>query len=120
MARVTPLPQRGRTFRELEWRSPGLVCPDCGTCTIGVLLRCDLSDRECLPVASCSACGKQFDAGSLPTYEERLEDVRRDVEEGLCVVCGAGELEIRELCDRHARKCFFLVSCRKCGNVQLA
>jgi hypothetical protein len=109
-----------KTFREIETTASGLVCPDCGTCSLSVLLRCDFSDRECLTVASCHHCGRQFDAGLLPTYLEQYEALQRVAETEPCPACAGRQRTVRSLCDRAARQCHFLLACSACGDVRPA
>lgn len=107
-------------YREIESKALDLLCPACGTCTISVFLRCDSGDRECHAIASCQNCGKQFDAEILPTFLECFEALRRTAERELCPACAARRQVVRSLCDRVARRCFFLVACCACGRVRPA
>ena len=101
---------------EIERTSSNLVCPDCGTCSLAVSLRCDFSDRECLPVASCHQCGKQYDAEVLPTYLKRYQALQEAAESEPCPVCAGRKRTVRSLCDRSARKCHFLLVCATCND----
>lgn len=109
-----------KSFREIEWKSPTLMCPACETCSISVFLRCDGGDRECLMVAACTICGRQFDAAVLPTYQERYDDLSRKAQGRACPACSGGPTTVRSLCDRVARECFFVLACASCGDVRLA
>ncbi len=108
-----------KSLLDIERKSPDLICPDCGTCSISVLMPCRDTDRKWLSVASCQNCGKQYDADALPTYLERYCAFRQDVERKPCPVCAGGPLRVHSLCDRIARQCFFLVACSACGDVHV-
>ena len=111
---------RSRTsFREIEWASPELVCPECGTCSMTVHLRCDLWDRYCAIVATCGNCKGKFDAKELSTYSERFEQLRVASRTRVCVLCDEAAFDVQSFCDRNDRACFFLLTCRSCGAVEL-
>ena len=92
-----------KVFGEIEETSANLVCPDCGTCSLALSLRCDFSDRECLTVASCRHCRKQYDAGVLPTYLKRYQALQQAAEGETCPLCAGRQRTVRYLCDRAAR-----------------
>lgn len=105
-------------FFDLEKKAPRLICPECGTCSISVFLRCDTSDWECLSVASCGECGRQFDAQVLPTYDERYALLRQRVAGEPCSSCGGKQRFVRSLCDRIQKRCYFIIGCGNCGDVR--
>ena len=117
---VTTEPDPARAARDIEWKSPELVCPECGTCTISLLLRHDPVRGDWRYFATCHACGRQFDPNALRTFGESLDEMARQVEDERCRTCKGRQLGIRSFCDPKARRCFFLIHCESCGDVWLA
>ena len=117
-ARTQPTQPR-TSLREIDWKAPDLLCPECGTCSITVHLCCDVWDRYCAVVASCSHCKSEFDAKELSTYSERYEELSRIAQDEICPVCDESSFRLQSLCDRKGRTCFFLLICQPCGNVKL-
>ena len=107
------------SFREIEGAAPELVCPECGTCSMTVHLRCDLWDRYCAVVANCGNCEGKFDAKELLTYSERFEQLRAASRTRICALCDEAAFEVQSFCDKNDRVCFFLLTCRSCGAVEL-
>jgi hypothetical protein len=107
------------SFREIEWASPDLVCPECGTCSISVHLRCDIWDRYCAIVANCGNCEGKFDAKELLTYSERFEQLRALARTKMCAHCEEVAFGVQSFCDKNERVCFFLLTCKSCGAVEL-
>jgi hypothetical protein len=107
------------TLSEMESKASGLLCPDCGTCSLTIHLRCDMQDQECLTVATCRHCNRQFDAESVPTYQERYE-ISRDAANAPCPSCGTPQRVLRWSCSRTARTCHLLLICEGCGVEQAA
>ena len=116
MQRACPRP----SACDIQWRSPDLICPECGTCSLNIHFVSELSNLGRLRGASCTICGNRFDAESLFTYDERCRDLLDLAAERRCTVCDAMHSEVRGLCDASARNCFFLMTCRSCGDIQLA
>lgn len=107
------------TLSELESKASRLLCPDCGTCSLTISLRCDILAQECLTVATCEYCHRQFDAESVPTYEERYE-LSREAANAPCPSCGARQRVLRWACSRTARTSHILLVCEGCGIEQAA
>lgn len=105
------------TFKTIEPKAHQLVCPGCGTCSLTVSLRCDVTDRECLTVATCSHCQRQFDADALPTYNELYDRLISRVQTIPCPACEGHNRKLRSTCDRIERECFFITTCDDCGGV---
>ena len=108
------------TFKTIEAKSHLLVCPGCGTCALTVALRCDVTDRNCMTVATCGHCQRQFDADALPTYDELHEWVVSRTRATPCPECGSDNRTLRSTCDRIERECFFVTACEDCGKVETA
>ena len=105
-------------FFDLQRKATKLLCPDCGTCAMSVFLRCDITDWECLVVASCGNCGRRYDAAVLDTHEDRYRTLRKTAQKEGCPACGAEGRIVTSLCDRSARRCFFLIGCKSCGDLR--
>jgi hypothetical protein len=106
------------SFPDIQQRTLTLVCPECGTCSMDVVLRCDGADRECLAVASCRHCRKKYDAELLPTHLGRYETARKMADGEPCPGCGGHPRSVRSRCDRLAGKCFLEIVCHACGDVR--
>ncbi|MFQ5876395.1 MAG: hypothetical protein ACE5JH_01700 [Acidobacteriota bacterium] len=104
------------SFAKIETRAADLICATCGTSSMQVALRCDSAIRECLSVATCRECGRVYDAEILPTHRERYEAVSRAARETACPACGGRRRTVHSLCDRVARRCYFLLLCGDCGD----
>ena len=106
-------------WAQLEPKATALVCPDCGTCSLALHLRCDISDSECMAVATCRHCGRQFDAESIDTYQDRYAISRAAADEP-CSSCGAPQRVLRWVCTRSAKTCHMLLTCESCGESRAA
>ena len=107
------------TFQDIESGVSGLLCPDCGTCSLSVHLRCDIVGPECTTVATCRHCGREFDAETVPTYQEHFE-VSRLAASDACPMCTGSQRVVRWVCNRAAKTCHVLLACEKCGDVRSA
>jgi len=107
------------TWTEMEARAPGLLCPDCGTCSLSLHLRCDIQDSECLTIATCRHCNRQFEAESVSTYQEQYE-LSREAAGTPCPACGARQRILRWVCSRSEKTCHILLACEECGEAQAA
>ncbi len=107
-------------FREIERQVLDLLCPECGTCSLSLHLRCDLADRECLTLATCAFCGRQYGAEDLRTYGALTRSLLERMRGEACPVCGQGRRAVRSYCDRAEKRCHFLLICEACGDVRRA
>ncbi|MFQ5719396.1 MAG: hypothetical protein ACE5IK_07585 [Acidobacteriota bacterium] len=104
-------------FEKLTTKAHRLVCPGCGTCSISLALRCDFGDRNCMTVATCTSCHREFDAESLSTYDELHEHMETIAKWKPCSLCGSRHRSLRSTCDRLEHECFFVVTCEECGDI---
>ena len=52
------------TLTEIQRELNGMECPRCRKFSFDLILRCDLNDHECLPIAKCRSCGYGFNVGT--------------------------------------------------------
>jgi hypothetical protein len=107
------------TWSEMETKASGLLCPDCGTCSVSLHLRCDIQAPECLTVATCRHCNRQFEADSISTYTERYE-TSLETANAPCPACGAPQRVLCWVCNRSDKTCHMLLACEGCGEAQAA
>ena len=87
-------------------------CPGCGRKRLEFILRCDLEDRHCLPVAHCRACDRSLEI-VLGSSDPPGEIFHRAAER--CSTCGGRERQTTMHCETASRQCVVTLECPSCA-----
>jgi hypothetical protein len=100
------------TDEELFERLARVACPECLQMDYELCMRCDLGLEDCLYVAVCRRCRRQFDFENVPALDDLMQTLWNHAREAACPICGASELDARFICDTRRRQCYAEVRCR--------
>lgn len=81
-------------------------CPTCGKRSFDMHLRCDLEEKDCLYVATCTGCDERF---NVTRPRDRAAAGRP------CPCCTEGHMEQAVLCESATRECRVVWHCSQCG-----
>lgn len=99
------------TDEQLYERFAGVACPQCLQTDYELRLRCDFGMGDCLYVAACRRCGRQFHFESIAAVDELMHTVWRHAQQARCPVCGSNDLRAHFVCDPGKRECYAHVRC---------
>ncbi|MFQ5766920.1 MAG: hypothetical protein ACE5ID_02930 [Acidobacteriota bacterium] len=100
---------------QLLARYDDLVCPECGTCSVEIVILED-GPPTFQAVAICDRCRVYLNPDRLPTYTELCDLLAAEARHGKCSTCGGSHQRVQTICHRLARQCIYLVSCPACGH----